>query len=43
VKQENELKQKIDNLRERNEQLQSEINDIKRKEAEVCLIINYIY
>ncbi len=39
----NELKQKIDNLRGRNEQLQSEINDIKRKEAEVCLIINYIY
>jgi len=30
-----ELKQKIDNLRGRNEQLQSEIADVKRKEAEV--------
>ncbi|UJR30782.1 hypothetical protein I4U23_018302 [Adineta vaga] len=30
----NELKQKIDNLRGRNEQLQSEIGDVKRKEAE---------
>jgi len=35
----NELKQKIDNLRGRNEKLQSEINDVKRKESEVCLII----
>jgi phosphoglycerate-specific signal transduction histidine kinase len=31
-----ELKQKIENLRERNEKLQSEIGDVKRKEAEVC-------
>ena len=31
-----ELKQKIENQRTRNEQLQSEIGDVKRKEAEVC-------
>ena len=31
-----ELKQKIENLRGRNEKLQSEIRDVKRKEAEVC-------
>lgn len=30
-----ELKQKLENLRARNEQLQSEIADVKRKEAEV--------
>ncbi len=38
-----ELKQKIDNLRERNEKLQSEIADVKRKESEVCLIIKKIF
>ena len=31
-----ELKDKIDNLRGRNEQLQSEVTDVKRKETEVC-------
>ena len=34
-----ELKQKMENLRGRNEQLQSEIGDVKRKEAEVCFLI----
>lgn len=33
----NDLKQKIENLRSRNEQLQSDVADVKRKEAEVCL------
>jgi len=37
----NELKQKIENLRGRNEKLQSEIGDVKRKEAEVCCILNH--
>lgn len=32
----NDLKQKIENLRSRNEQLQSDVADVKRKEAEVC-------
>ncbi|CAF1207838.1 unnamed protein product [Rotaria sordida] len=35
-----ELKQKVDNLRSRNEQLQSEIVDVKRKEAEMDRILS---
>ncbi|CAF2498829.1 unnamed protein product [Rotaria sp. Silwood2] len=35
----NGLKQKIDNLRSRNEQLQSEIGDVKRKDAEMDRIL----
>ncbi|CAF5162960.1 unnamed protein product, partial [Rotaria sp. Silwood1] len=35
----NELKQKIDKLRSRNEQLQSEIGDVKRKDAEMDRIL----
>ena len=30
-----DMKQKMENLRARNEQLQSEVADVKRKEAEV--------
>ncbi|CAF3415486.1 unnamed protein product [Rotaria socialis] len=35
----NDLKQKIDNMRGRNDQLQSEVADVKRKEAEMDRIL----
>jgi len=38
----NELKQKIENLRSRNEKLQSDVTDVKRKEAEVCVFVKAI-
>lgn len=38
----NELKQKIENLRSRNEKLQSDVADVKRKEAEVCVFVKEI-